>query len=120
MFQDELKGAQKLSVGSTASLLLQNQSGNFVPYTLPNHCQRAPVTASNFRNGAFIVGGGTDAFHTSIGTVENMCGFEVSWGETGLQSKRIAYVLRGSVAEMVAFENRLVVLMNDGPGIVLY
>lgn len=120
MFQDELKGAQKLSVGSTASLLLQNQSGNFVPYTLPNHCQRAPLTASNFRNGAFIVGGGTDAFHTSIGTVENMCGFEVSWGEMGLQSKRIAYVLRGSVAEMVAFENRLVVLMNDGPGIVLY
>ena len=119
LFEGALEGAQHFSVEMTQSVLLINDGGKFKPYSLPGRANRAPLTASWFDGDTWWIGGGSDAFHTSIGTVENMCGMGLLWGQLGPESKPSNYLLRGSVRAFLPYKNGTLALMNDGPALYL-
>ncbi len=119
LFEKELEDAQHFSIGMTQSELLINNNGEFRPYSLPARANWAPLTASWFDGETWWIGGGSDAFHTSIGTVENMCGMGLVMGEITPESRPSKYLLRGSVRKFLPYKNGTLVLLNDGPVLLL-
>lgn len=119
MFGSDLEGAQHLSVQQTASMWIENKHGTFKPRKLPQEAQLGPIYASYPISGGWRVGGGADAVHTTIGTQESSCGVQLVWNGDNVHAQPTPEILRGSVRQFLPFEGGVVVLMNDGPALLL-
>ena len=121
VFDDELEGAQHLSVHSTESVLLLNNRGKFTAHTLPKAAQLGPLTASIFKDNLFIIAGGSDDVNTMIGTQESFCGGQIYLDHEGaVQFLPLpSGPLRGSVAELLPTPKGTAILFNDGPALLM-
>ncbi|MEY2963691.1 MAG: hypothetical protein RL754_952 [Bacteroidota bacterium] len=120
LFGNSLDDAQKLEVGTTGSLALINSEGALRAYKLPAGAQLGPIKAALETDTGVLLGGGSDAVNTALGTQESYCGGMLIWdGETLQHRTKGVPVLRGSVATFVRTSHGTIAIMNDGPVLLM-